>query len=64
MDEQDFEGTAVLEQLAAIGRLEDFFEAVDADDVPRATSLLRRAGVDARTIAVVVRKMECGDGDH
>ena len=38
MDEQDFEGTLVLERLAAIGRVEEFFEAVDSDDVQRATS--------------------------
>ena len=27
MDDADFEGTLVLEQLAAIGKVEDFFEA-------------------------------------
>ena len=37
MDESDFEGTLVLEQLAAIGRVEEFFDAIDADDVARAT---------------------------
>jgi hypothetical protein len=60
----DFEGTLVLEQLAAIGRVEDFFEAIDSDDVERATSLMRRAKIDARTIAIVVRKMEDADGEH
>ncbi|MBX3188972.1 MAG: hypothetical protein KF819_18270 [Labilithrix sp.] len=64
MDESDFEGTLVLEQLAEIGRLEDFFDAIDADDVERATSLMKRAGVDAPTIAVVVRKMKASDGEH
>jgi hypothetical protein len=64
MDERDFEGTLVLEQLAAIGRVEEFFEAVDADDVRRATSLMKRAGIDAPTIAVVVRKMEESNGEH
>jgi hypothetical protein len=64
MNESDFEGTLVLEQLAAIGRVEDFFEAIDADDVERATSLMRRAKIDARTIAMVVRKMEDADGEH
>jgi len=64
MDEKDFEGTLVLEQLAAIGRVEDFFEAVDADDVQRATSLMKKARISASTIAMVVRKMEEGDGDH
>jgi hypothetical protein len=64
MDEADFEGTLVLEQLAEIGRLEDFFDAVDADDVGRAVRLMRRANVDAATIATVVRKMESADGEH
>ena len=64
MDEADFEGTVVLEQLAAIGRVEDFFDAVDADDVERAASLMKKAGVDARTIARVVQKIEAADGEH
>jgi hypothetical protein len=64
MDENDFEGTLVLEQLAAIGRVEDFFDAVDADDVQRATSLMKKARISASTIAMVVRKMGEGDEDH
>jgi hypothetical protein len=64
MDETDFEGTLVLEQLAAIGKVEDFFDAVDADDVGRATQLMRRANLDPSTIATVVRKMEESDGEH
>ncbi len=62
--ESDFEGTVVLERLAEIGRLEDFFDAVDADDIPRAVGLLKRAHLDAATIALVVQKMEDPDGDH
>jgi hypothetical protein len=64
MDETDFEGTLVLEQLAEIGRLEDFFDAVDSDDIPRATSLMKKAGIDAATIATVIKKMKAADGDH
>ena len=64
MDDTDFEGTLVLEQLAAIGKVEDFFAAVDRDDVPRATALMKRAEVDAATIAIVVRKIEEGDDQH
>ena len=60
MDEADFEGTLVLERLAEIDRVDAFFEAVDSDDLPRATSLLKRAGLDAATIAMVVRKMREG----
>jgi hypothetical protein len=64
MDEKDFEGTLVLERLAEIGRVEDFFDAIDADDVPRATSLMKRAKIDAKTIAIVVKKIEDADGEH
>ena len=64
MDESDFEGTLVLEQLAAIGKVEDFFDAIDADDTQRATTLMRQASVDASTIATVIKKMEESDGEH
>lgn len=64
MDETDFEGTEVLEQLAVIGKVDDFFDAIDADDVPRATQLMKRAQVDAATIAIVVRKIQDADGEH
>ena len=64
MDETDFEGTLVLEQLAVIGRLEDFFDAIDSDDIARATSLMKNAAIDASTIAIVVKKMAASDGEH
>jgi hypothetical protein len=64
MDESDFEGTLVLERLAEIGRAEDFFDALDADDVERAVALMQSAKLDAAIIATVVRKMEAADGEH
>jgi hypothetical protein len=64
MDETDFEGTLVLEQLAAVDLVEVFFDAIDSDDVERAVKLLERADVDASTIAIVVRKMEESDSEH
>ena len=64
MDEENFEGTLVLEQLAAIDRVDEFFDAIDADDVERAVELMREAGVDRPTIAVVVAKLEAADGTH
>ena len=64
MDERDFDGTLVLEQLATIDRLDDFFEAIDADDLSRATALMKRAGIDAKTIAIVRAKMLAADGKH
>jgi hypothetical protein len=64
MDDTDFEGTLVLEQLASIGKVEEFFDAVDSDDVERAVALMKRAKVDAATIAIVVRKIEESDDNH
>lgn len=64
MDDADFEGTLVLEQLAAVDLVDEFFDAIDADDVPRAVALMKRAEVDASTIATVVRKMGESDGQH
>jgi hypothetical protein len=64
MDETDFEGTLVLEQLAAVDKVEDFFDAIDADDVDRATRLMKQAHIDAATIAIVIRKIEEGDAEH
>jgi hypothetical protein len=64
MDDSDFEGTIVLEQLAAIGKVEEFFDAIDSDDVQRAASLLRKANIDSSTIATVIQKMEDSDGEH
>ena len=64
IDVKDFEGTLVLEQLAAIARVDEFFEAIDSDDIERATRLMKKAKVDAKTIAIVARKMEESDGEH
>ena len=64
MDDTDFEGSLVLEQLAAIGKVDDFFDAVDSDDVERATSLMKRANVERKVIAAVIRKMAEGDAEH
>ena len=64
MDERDFEGTLVLEQLAAIERVEDFFDAIDSDDVELAMRLMKRAKIDAPTIAIVLKKIEDSDGEH
>ncbi len=64
MDESDFEGTLVLEKLAEINRLDDFFAAIDSDDFGKAQSLMRRANVDSETIAIVLKKMGDADGKH
>lgn len=64
MLESDFEGTSVLEKLAQIDKVDDFFEAVDSDDFAKAKSLMKRAGVDLETIAIVLKKMNAADGEH
>ena len=64
MDESDFEGTLVLERLAEIGQVDAFFEAIDSDDFDRAKSLMKRARLDAETIAMVLKKMGEADGEH
>lgn len=64
MDESDFEGTLVLEKLAEIGCVEEFFDAVDSDDFKKAKSLMKRAAIDSETIAVVLKKMADADGEH
>lgn len=62
MNEKDLEdivlqGTAVLEKLAQIDKVDEFFEAVDSDDFRQATRLMRAAGVDEETISLVIKKM-------
>lgn len=64
MQENDFEGTLVLEKLAEINKVDAFFEALDSDDFGRAKSLMKKAGLDAETIAEVLKKMQEADGEH
>ena len=63
MDEGDFEGTRVLEKLAEIGKVDEFFEAIDSDNFSQAIKLMKRAHVDVQTIAIVLRKMS-GESDE
>lgn len=64
MDESYFEGTLVLEKLAETGKVDEFFDAIDSDDFDRARQLLRKSGVDADTIKMVMKKMNDADGEH
>jgi DsbC/DsbD-like thiol-disulfide interchange protein len=64
VDESDFDGTLVLEKLAEIGKADAFLEAVDSDDFGKAESLMRRAQIDAETIATVLKKMAASDQEH
>lgn len=64
MDEHDFDGTLVLEKLAAIEKVDEFFEALDGDDFEAAKKLMRAARVDSQTIEIVLQKMADSDTDH
>lgn len=64
MDESDFEGTLVLEKLAEIDKVDEFFEAIDSDDFDKAKSLMKKAKVDSETIAIVIKKMNEANGEH
>ncbi len=64
MDENEFEGSVVLEKLAEIGMLDEFFQAIDSDNFALAKALMKKAGVDAETIATVLAKMADADGEH
>jgi hypothetical protein len=64
MDENDFEGTLVLERLAEIDRLVAFWDAIDSDDFEKASSVMKKAKIDSETIALVLKKMADADGQH
>ncbi len=64
MDESDFEGTLVLEQLARIDKVDEFMDAIDSDDVKQAAALMKSASIDVATIAMVLKKMANPDDEH
>ena len=64
MDEKDFEGSIVLEMLARIDKVDDFFEAVDCDDLKKAAALMKAANIDTQTIEVVLKKMADPNDEH
>ena len=58
MDENDLEGTLVLEKLAEINKVDEFFEAIDSDNIGKAISLMKKAQVDADTITQVLKQIK------
>ncbi|MEK2647064.1 hypothetical protein [Bdellovibrio sp. BCCA] len=64
MDKANFDGTLVLEKLAEIDKLDEFNDAIDADDFVKVKSLMREAHIDFETIANVMKKMADADGKH
>lgn len=57
MIESEFEGTLVLEKLAEIGKVDEFFEAIDSDDFRKVKLLLQEANIDSDSISIVLKKM-------
>jgi len=64
MDESSFEGTLVLEKLARIDSVEEFMAAVDSQNCEKATELMKVAGIDDATIAIVLKKMQDPYDEH
>ena len=58
MDEKDFEGTLVLERLAEIGRVEDFFDAAQFG-APHLSSL-RKSSYPERRASAFKRSLRTG----
>jgi len=57
MDESDFEGSLILEKLSTLGLYDEFFEAVDSDNLEEVTLILEDAGIDEETIDFVLKKI-------
>lgn len=53
----NLEGSIILEKLAEIDKVEEFFEAVDNDDFILAKDLMVLAGLDSESIKEVLREM-------
>ena len=64
MEKNAFEGSLVLEKLAEIGKLDDFYGAIDSDNFKKVKSLMTVAGIDDETIATVLRKMQEAEEEH
>ncbi len=54
----EFDGTVILEELASRGLLDEFFEAVDNDDLVRVYKILESVDVDEETIRIVLEKID------
>jgi hypothetical protein len=54
----NLEETEILAELASRGLLEDFYEAVDADDLARIVRILRSIDIDEQTIKTVLDEID------
>ncbi len=60
MTQDDFEGSLILEKLASVRLMDDFFDAVDSDDLESVVSLLEEVDVDEDSIEEILRKIKEG----
>lgn len=58
MTTQEEDGTLVLERLAELNQLEEFYDAIDSDHFEKAHLLMSKAGIDESTIQMVLKKMQ------
>ena len=61
MNDELLEGTLVLEKLNEMNLLDDFYEAVDEDNLEKVQLILKRARIDSATIAMILREIEDGE---
>lgn len=63
MQENFLEGSIVLEMLAEIGKVDEFMDAVDSDDLSTVRKLMKLARIDKETIEMVMQKIDSDFGD-
>jgi hypothetical protein len=61
MSEDTFEGSLILEMLAEYGLVNEFYEAIDSDNIPGAMAFMRRVLIDEETIETAVSKVNESD---
>lgn len=57
MTEEDFEGSLILEKLASLRLVEDFFDAIDSDNMSEVVSLLEEVNIDEDSIQSVLKQI-------
>ena len=58
MDESDFEGSHILERLASLNLVDEFFQAIDSDNLDEVESMMEHAGFNEETIQSVLRQID------
>lgn len=64
MDGSILEGTEVLEKLAEIELIDEFWETIDRDDFELANQLMIRVKIDDSTRKIILDKMRYPDSEH